>query len=426
MRAAWSLYPVVVSARRISRWPAGEAPGGAAGVQPRRRLAAAAALGVAAGTAGWVTQSNTSCREEQAAYLPPPQLDRPYTAIKSMPTDKAGKLAWAVKNLEVDDVKKVLKEWPQGAELLDEEGNTLFHLAASEPTRYAAQPQKANEVVQMLLKDGWAVVDAKNQKGERAEIIAARGDPKGPARQLLVARSHAFHEKFRMEEPLALVKENSPVPEMWEYLVEDEQRRSWAGVLKQAFPPEKCREWMAAHMEKGMWMQPKSVPRKTAWYVSEECADCPYRYSGLEYPATVFPDFMLEIREEVCKKCGIPPGQYPNSCNVNVYYDQSHEVGWHSDDEVMFQGLCSDTCIISFSLGVPREFCWRLQGTTEKIGSVQLGDGDIMTMEGLFQKHYKHCVPPSDGPCAARINMTFRWIKVKAHAADASIKGVNQ
>ena len=51
-------------------------------------------------------------------------------------------------------------------------------------------------------------------------------------------------------------------------------------------------------------------------------------------------------------------GEYPNSCNVNIYDDQSQEapndklftneprkveVGWHSDDEVLFQGLAGDT-----------------------------------------------------------------------------------
>jgi len=341
-----------------------------------------------------------------------------------MPGDEAGQLAWAVKNLDVDKVRQVLDKWPHGATLLDPEDNTLFHLAASQTSRGSAQPAAAEEVLKLLLRSGWDVVDMKNRKGERAELVAARLDPAGTMTQLLKGRSHDFQEKLRPEQPIVLVGDQSPCPWKWEYTLQDEQRRSFAGVLKAAFPPEKCAEWTQAHMEKGIWIQPEGVPRRTAWYVSPDCADCPYRYSGLEYAPTVFPPFMEEIRAEVCKLCGIPPEEYPNSCNVNVYRDQTHEVGWHSDDEVMFQGLSGDTRIISFSLGVPRDFCWRLQGTTETVGSVPLGDGDIMTMEGLFQKHYKHSVPPATSKCGSRINMTFRWIVVKAHAADASTKGV--
>ena len=38
-----------------------------------------------------------------------------------------------------------------------------------------------------------------------------------------------------------------------------------------------------------------------------------------------------------------------------------------------------------------------LQGTTETAGTTRLGHGDLMTMEGKFQKHYK-----SPGQGAAR------------------------
>merc|ERR1712087_347594 len=186
----------------------------------------------------------------------------------------------------------------------------------------------------------------------------------------------------------------------------------------------RCKEWFDIALEQAPWQGLPDVPRKVAWFVSEDFADVPYRYSGLEYPATVFPPWMQEIRRTVCEQCGIPPEQYPNSCNVNVYDDHTGEVGWHSDDEVMFQSLSGDTRIISFSLGSARDFCWRLQGTTDTLGAVPLGDGDIMTMEGLFQKHYKHSVPATPSPFGKRINFTFRWIEVKAHAEDAGTKGV--
>merc|ERR1719316_1232474 len=119
-------------------------------------------------------------------------------------------------------------------------------------------------------------------------------------------------------------------------------------------------------------------------------------YSGLRFEAQAFPPWIQEIRLAVGELCGVPDAELPNSCNVNLYSDHAQGLGWHSDDEVYFQGLLQDVRILSFSLGAAREFSWRLQGTTETAGTTRLGHGDLMTMEGKFQKHYKHCVPPSD------------------------------
>lgn len=273
----------------------------------------------------------------------------------------------------------------------------------------------------MLLQNGWQVVDQKNKVGERADVVAKRLDPKGPVGRVLGSRSLCFKEPLRVEAPLQLLGESSPKPWTWQYPVQDEQRRSFAGVNFRAFSAEQCSRWMNLLLEEGCWIQLPGVPRKVIWYVSEDCADVPYRYSGLEFPATVYPPFMREICKELCTLCGIPEGQYPNSCNVNVYDDGTHEVGWHSDDEVLFQGLACDTRILSLSLGSARDFSWRLQGTSEALGSVPLGDGDVATMEGLFQKHYKHAVPATSQPRGKRINLTFRWIRVKADGVDAGV-----
>jgi len=330
-----------------------------------------------------------------------------------------------VKELDADNVKAILSKDPHKATLLDVDGNTLFHLAAQNPS---AQEVRAKQVMDLLLRAGWTVVDAKNHQGLRAEQVAAKTNPAGAVEELLSSRSRLFIEPLRMEQPLDLLGELSPIAWKWEYLVQDEQRRCFAGVLRDSFETSQLREWMDTCVNKGDWIQPANVPRKTIWYVDPEFHDCPYRYSGLEYPATVFPPWMVELRRQVCERCGLKPEEFPNSCNINIYEDHRHEVGWHSDDEVYFQSLTADTRIISFSLGAARDFCWRLQGTRPSeapgtLGSVPLGDGDVMTMEGLFQKHYKHSVPVGTPPCGPRINMTFRWIRAKAHAEDAAIKG---
>lgn len=432
-RAPWARPLAVLAAPAPANPAAAERLGGAGSSKGRPgqlQKATAAAAAVAASLA-FTQHRKGDCSPvvleapPQKPYQPPEQFDRPYASVTATrPSDEAGELAWAVKFLDVSTVRRLLSEWPHGATLIDSEGNSLFHLAASEPGRYAAQPKAGQEVLDLLLHNGWDVVDAKNGDGLRAEVLAKRKDPHSPLVALLERRSRDFREPLRMEKPLVLLGEQSPEPYRWTYDVQDDQRRSWAGCMKDVFPKEKLDRWLETSLRDGAWTQMEGTPRRTIWYVSEDCKDCPYKYSGLEYPATVFPPFMEEIRAEVCRECGIPPEDYPNSCNCNAYDDQRHEVAWHSDDEVMFQGLQGDTRILSFSLGVPRDFCWRLQGTTTTMGSVALGHGDIMTMEGMFQKHYKHSVPKSDQPCGTRINFTFRWIKEKSHAHDAEVKTV--
>merc|ERR1740130_2083229 len=119
--------------------------------------------------------SSTVFAEERKAYFAPPTLGRSFNVIgKTMPADNGGKLAWAVKHLEVGKVDEVLADWPHGAALMDDDGNTLFHLVASQSQRYSAQPEAATQVMQKLLADGWTVVDQKNSKGLRAEVIAQK------------------------------------------------------------------------------------------------------------------------------------------------------------------------------------------------------------------------------------------------------------
>jgi len=367
--------------------------------------------------------SMTYC-SQASTYAPPPKLRTLFSTLpRAMPNDKPGQLAWAVKHLNTDKVRQIIEGWPIGAALIDLEANTLFHIAASEP-RWNAQPEAAKEVISLLLQHGWQVVDQKNRHGQRADVVAKNTNPRSTVGKLLANRSHDFQEMLRAEAPIDLVGERSPTPWLWEYLVQDEQRRSWAGVMWKAVGEDACTRWFDILVRDAPCQTMGGVPRKVAWFVSEDCADCPYCYSGIEYAATVFPPYMEEIRKEVCAHCGIPPHSYPNSCNVNVYDGPEGEVGWHSDDEVYFQSLAGDTQIISFSLGAARDFAWRLQGTTETLGTVPLGNGDIMTMEGLFQKHYKHSVPASSVPCGKRVNLTFRWIVTKAHAEDAGTQAM--
>merc|ERR1719171_772285 len=91
-------------------------------------------------------------------------------------------------------------------------------------------------------------------------------------------------------------------------------------------------------------------------------------------------------------------------------------VGWHADDEPLFQGKFSDCSIISLSLGAMRTFEIRVNHPEDgerPLIKTKLRSGDLLTMEGMLQKYYQHRIPKeaAQGP---RINLTWRWIKKHA------------
>ncbi|CAK0792754.1 unnamed protein product, partial [Prorocentrum cordatum] len=115
-----------------------------------------------------------------------------------------------------------------------------------------------------------------------------------------------------------------------------------------------------------------------------------------------------EITDDVCRACGIT--ERPNSCNVNLYEDGSQAVGWHADDESLFDATRRDSLIMSLSLGAARTFELYPNDDPDDIHQILLKDGDLCTMEGLLQKHYKHRVPFERSARGPRINLTWRWI----------------
>jgi len=88
-------------------------------------------------------------------------------------------------------------------------------------------------------------------------------------------------------------------------------------------------------------------------------------------------------------------------------------VGWHSDDESLFQGKFRDIQIISLSFGQKRRFELRLnwpEDGEDRYKRIMLGGGDLMTMEGMTQRHFQHRVPKEDHSEGPRINLTWRWV----------------
>lgn len=229
-------------------------------------------------------------------------------------------------------------------------------------------------------------------------------------------------EKSRQVQQLQLVSELAPKHAKWDYRLMDESRRCFA-----AFHPSPvnhdCLNNLFHTIKNGTeWLQPKGplgvIPRKTAWMVAPGC-ECPYNYGGIEVKAQVFPTWMFEVMRIYMPLCGFAEqSKWPNSCNLNLYENGSQSVGWHADDEALFQGLRNDIRILSLSLGQRRKFrlkkTWPQEGEEPDCHTFMLSSGMLCTMEGMVQKHYQHCVPKEKEDLGPRINLTWRWI-VKHH-----------
>ena len=143
----------------------------------------------------------------------------------------------------------------------------------------------------------------------------------------------------------------------------------------------------------------------TLWFVKHPC-NCQYSYSKYNIPSSPMPPILISLMEAVGQITG---SVGLNSCNTNLYAEAHNALGWHKDDESLFQAHRQNADIISVSLGAERIFCIRntFNGTEYPI---PLGHGDICTMEGLFQMFFEHCLLPHDSPSNLRINLTFRKI----------------
>jgi len=224
-------------------------------------------------------------------------------------------------------------------------------------------------------------------------------------------------EEPREKDGLQLVTEMGKGLADWKLVLKDDSRRSYAAYLPKALSVEQCSHYFETIRDNTNWMQPEGrlgpIPRKTAWMTRKGC-QCSYRYGGIEVDPIEYPPWMIELLQFVMPKCGFgTDAEWPDSCNMNLYEDGGMSVGWHSDDERLFQGKFRDIIIISLSLGTKRKFELRLNWPDEgerPVQRVMLDNGDLMTMEGMLQKHFMHRVPKEENITSPRINLTWRWV----------------
>lgn len=197
----------------------------------------------------------------------------------------------------------------------------------------------------------------------------------------------------------------------WMTIVSDHERRSFVSYRRGAFSEPKLGDWFHRLRTELRWDRPevngRPLPRSACWLTADGCS-CTYRYSGTSWANMIMPPWFLDLTDEVCRACGVQ--DRPNSCNANLYEDETDSVGWHADDEPCFDAKHSDALIISLSLGATRTFVLRPLDDPKAQTKLNLENGDLATMEGLVQKHYLHAVLSDRVARGARINLTWRWV----------------
>jgi len=144
----------------------------------------------------------------------------------------------------------------------------------------------------------------------------------------------------------------------------------------------------------------RAVPREEVWM-----GPYAYKFSGRTLDPAAWTPEIEALRGKIGEKYG---GDY-NSVLLNRYANEQDSVSWHSDDE---PEMDSDHPIASLSLGAAREFLVRPITSKNAVQSYVLTSGSLLVMPPGFQQRYQHCVPKSRTPCATRINLTFRRMKL--------------
>ena len=152
-----------------------------------------------------------------------------------------------------------------------------------------------------------------------------------------------------------------PVPRSrpWRYPLTDYETESWFSVCPRAVPAAKANVWCERLVSGVDWevlmTRFGEQPRKTKWFTRS--GNTSYTYGGTKAPAHKFPLWMEELMATVMPLFGIHRKEdWPDSCNLNLYEDGRHGIGWHADNETIFNGGGGTTRILSASFGAARTF----------------------------------------------------------------------
>ncbi|KAL1515641.1 hypothetical protein AB1Y20_002259 [Prymnesium parvum] len=143
-----------------------------------------------------------------------------------------------------------------------------------------------------------------------------------------------------------------------------------------------------------------------------------YSYPGISRAlrASRFTPSVDALRHRVEERTGLKF----NAAHINLYRDGGDHVSWHTDEDVQLYG--HDPTIASLSFGATRRFVlrrmsgmpytqeWQPSPSNEMV-EFSLGNGSLLVMRGMTQRHWEHCVgKESVNSAGPRINITFRQV----------------
>lgn len=137
-------------------------------------------------------------------------------------------------------------------------------------------------------------------------------------------------------------------------------------------------------------------PRLTAWMGPK------YKYSSIQWPTTTISPTIQAMMNELTELYAYPF----NAVLINYYRNGQDSMGKHRDNEPEIDSQV----IASVSFGASRLIRFTSPALNEKI-DINLHHGDLMIMKNMQDRWY-HELPKRNGVQHARLNLTFRKIKV--------------
>lgn len=141
-------------------------------------------------------------------------------------------------------------------------------------------------------------------------------------------------------------------------------------------------------------------PRLTCAYSDPHITE--HRYSGQAVPTIPWPYVTEQLRNRVAL-----PHFRANSALINGYLDPDHNVGWHSDKNLM-DPLKT---VITVSICGSRRFSFREKANHSNTVSTKLNNGDVVYFYGTTNDLYDHTILKclkKDVDQRPRYSITFR------------------
>lgn len=126
-----------------------------------------------------------------------------------------------------------------------------------------------------------------------------------------------------------------------------------------------------------------------------------FKYSGQLLQSQPLPDFLRIILEDVNKSLETDF----NGILVNLYKDGQDSIGFHSDSE---QDLAKGGTVASISIGASRTFRIRSKSNAIPEKAISTSHGQLLVMQGNFQKEFTHGIPAESGVSNPRFSLTLR------------------